>query len=231
MNLNIRKLLMFIIPGTILLSFTCVQGIKYIKNLHFNIKLLQQDFYDKLWARKLWWVIRAAPVYLCCICHTHRRERCTNTNTHRGTHAHAQVGHTHVAFVCVAKKAIKIFSLQILFCFISPFLFVSSSRCVRECVCVSVYVWGRKDGTKVDIGLFAYASHTRTLHSALHSLCQGKNLFYMYLYACLALILVDSTRQRLDLESCPSGQRRMPACPGCCRWLLPLTAACLAICF
>jgi len=26
--------------------------------LHFNIKLLLEDFYDKLWARKLCWVIR-----------------------------------------------------------------------------------------------------------------------------------------------------------------------------
>lgn len=154
--------------------------------------------------------------------HTYRRERCTNTNTHRGTHAHAQVWHTHVAFVCVAKKAIKIFSLQILFCFISPFLFVSSSRCVREYVCVGVCVCGgRKDGTKVDIGLFAYASHTRTLHSALHSLCQGKNLFYMYLYACLALILVDSTlldstwsRVLLARGGCRLGQ---VAAAGCCR--------------
>lgn len=92
MNLNNRKLLMFIIPGTILLSFTCVQGIKYVKNLHFNIKLLQQDFYDKLWARKLWWVIRAAPVYLCCICHTHTHaeemHKQTQTHTHTEAHTH-----------------------------------------------------------------------------------------------------------------------------------------------
>lgn len=94
MNLNNRKLLMFIIPGTILLSFTCVQGIKYIKNLHFNIKLLQQDFYDKLWARKLWWVIRAAPVYLCCICHTHTHTEERDAQTDANTHTHTD-SHTH----------------------------------------------------------------------------------------------------------------------------------------
>lgn len=169
--------------------------------------------------------VRPLSTYVVSATHTHRREmhKQTQTHTHSGTHAHAQVGHTHVAFVCVAKKAIKIFSLQILFCFISPFLFVSSSRCV--CVSMCVCVGGRKDGTKVDIGLFAYASHTRTLHSALHSLCQGKNLFYMYLYACLPLILVDSTRlysTRLGVVSFwPEEDAGQVAAAGCCRWLLP----------
>lgn len=170
--------------------------------------------------------VRPLSTYVVSATHTEERDAQTDTNTHThgGTHAHAQVGHTHVAFVCVAKKAIKIFSLQILFCFISPFLFVSSSRCVREYVCVCVCGEGKMGPRWILVCL----RMPRTLaHSTLLCIRSAKAKTSFICIFTLAWRLSSSTR--LDRDStwspvllarggCRLGQ---VAAAGCCRWLLP----------
>lgn len=155
--------------------------------------------------------VRPLSTYVVSATHTHRKERCTNRHTHPHTHrdtdAHAQVGHTHVAFVCCQKGNKNIFAADLILLYFAIFIcFFFPS--VHEYVCVCVCVWKER----WDQGGYWFVC-VCLAHSALLALPRQKPLLYV------SSRLPAAYPRRLNSESCPSGRRRMLA------RLLPLAAA------
>lgn len=174
-----------------------------------------------------------APVYLCCICHEREREMHKQAHTH--THA-CRVAHTlrwgtptrsFCVCVCCQKGNKNIFAADLILLYFAIFICFFFARVF---VCVCVCECGRQDGSKENIGLFAYAIQLALLYILCLFLFLSAHCVRQkpLLYVSLRLPAAYPRRVAVGVRvgaGCVSWPEDAVQVADCC--LLP----CLAICF
>lgn len=146
-----------------------------------------------------------APVYLSCICHAAEGNAQTYTHTHTlarvQSRTHAQVKHTHVAYVCCQKDNKNIFAADLILLYFAIFICFFFAQCVR------VHVCGRQDGWVLVCLRMPYTSHSAQSF-ILSPMCEAKTSFICIF--TLACRLSSSTRSLSRSRVLAAGCR-----PGC----------------